>query len=90
MYNKKVIRRITEIKVFQKGKIFFFFFLSIYLRVVKNCKVRIISCKNLLQKHELRNIMKSSGLLVHLTTSEEVKANVIIVPSIDVTRMFYR
>jgi len=51
--------------------------------------MRIISCKSSLQKRELRNIIKSSGLLVHLTASEEVKANVIIVPSIDVTRMLY-
>lgn len=40
----------------------------------------IIHCKLV----ELRDIIKVSGLLVHVTTSEGVKANVIIVP-IDVT-----
>lgn len=45
--------------------------------------MRIISHKNSLR--ERRNTIKASGLLVRLTTSEEVKVNVIIVPPIDVT-----
>lgn len=40
----------------------------------------IIHCKPV----ELRDVIKVSGLPVHVTTSEGVKANVIIVP-IDVT-----
>lgn len=48
-------------------------------------KVRTVSCDCSLRATWTSNITEVNGLLVHITTSEGVKANVIIVPSIDVT-----